>query len=454
MQSIEFPPIGRRLVIGLVALFMVLAVVIPAVRRRELLNVYVDAASRMIAGEEIYRRSLGGDAFIYPPFFTLPFLPFTSLPPSVHRNVWWFCNLSLCSLAVGLSTVLAWPVIRRGIASGGPPYWCCALAVGILCAKFLIQPLTYESHDLIVLLLVLLAALALAMERDGQAGFWGGLATACKATPLLLLPYLVWQRKLSASVIFILTVVVATLLPDVLFPHPSGGLWIQSWYEHFVSKVAMGDSIVWTEVHKEWNSLNQSLAATLHRLFTPVETEGDVINIAIVPLTRNSIRWITLTLDLAIGSWFAWITWHGRLEAVDPADRSFARLGQFGAVLSCMLLLSPGSSTYHFCFLYVPISFCAVTWFYCGRSPIVGAVLVVQFVISLASAQDLVGAWLSDRLLAYGIKTADALLLLACTGYILVWELPRRAACDGDSRAAAAPTIAIPMRRVAGRRAA
>src|SRR2546425_673434 len=95
-----------------------------------------------------------------------------------------------------------------------------------------------------------------------------------------------------------------------------------------------------------------------------------------------------------------------------------------------MLLLSPLSSTYTFCALFLPISFCATYWMYCERSRVVGAILVIQFASSLLSAQDIVGEWLADRALAYGVITLDTAMLLFGCGYILAWQLPQHSAKD------------------------
>ena len=78
----------------------------------------------------------------------------------------------------------------------------------------------------------------------------------------------------------------------------------------------------------------------------------------------------------------------------------------------------------------MPITFCATYWMYCERSHVVGVILVIQFAISLFSAQDIVGEWLADHALACGVITFDAAILLFGCGYILAWRLPRYSAKD------------------------
>src|SRR5205823_6582043 len=129
-------------------------------------------------------------AFTYPPFFALPFVPLALVAAEAQRPVWWFCNLSLAAAVVGLVSWLTWPIVRSRAAKHCPPIWLNVTLVAILSAKFVLMPLAWESHDLIVLVLVLLSGVALARNNQPQAGIWAGLAAACKATPLLLLPLL------------------------------------------------------------------------------------------------------------------------------------------------------------------------------------------------------------------------------------------------------------------------
>jgi hypothetical protein len=215
------------------------------------------------------------------------------------------------------------------------------------------------------------------------------------------------------------------LLPDLLYPNPDGTLWVQAWHSRFVAKVGIAEAPAVAGAWRQWNSLNQSLPGTLHRLFVPALQSDGPTSAVIVPMSRTGLRLLTIGLELAVAGWFAWITFARRSTRVAANDRSFEILGQLGAALCAMLLLSPMSSTYHFCSLVVPMSFCVTFWVYRGRDRIVGSVLAIQLFVSLLSAQDLVGPRLADALLEYGVLTADATLLLGACGYILLWQLPQ-----------------------------
>jgi hypothetical protein len=414
----------RSMWVALLVVMVAMSLIIPHFRKPAELDVYVRAAERMARGETIYR-SADRKAFTYPPFFALPFLPLTRCPEAWRRPVWMFCNLCLACMVVGIVTTLTLPAARRGLEAGGPPIWINTVLVGVLSCKFLLMPLAWESHDLIIVLLMLLSCWCLSQHRMIAVGFFGGLAAACKATPLLLLPYLLWQRRITAASVMAATIVFVTLLPDTVFPQADGARWVESWHTQFLGKVRMGAAPAAEGAWTKWNELNQSLSGTIYRLATEVPPSRGVPNVAICSLSEDQTRLLTLSFDFLVVVFLAWAAWPRRLTVPLGPIVALESLGQFGAVLCAMLLLSPMSSTYHFCALLVPISFCATYWMYCERSRVVGAILVLQFMISVFSAQDIVGEWLADRALACGIITFDATMLLFGCGFILARQLPR-----------------------------
>src|SRR5690606_36496310 len=162
-----------------------------------------------------------------PPFFALPFIPLAGLPISIALPVWYACNLMLWGSVVGLVIRQIWPLLSEQPAKF--QRWCLGL-IGLLSLRFLISPLEYHSHDYIVFLCVILAVHDLGRKRSGRAGWWTGLATACKATTLLFLAVFVLQGRWRAVAGFVSAATTATLLPDLLFPRDDGGLWSVAWY--------------------------------------------------------------------------------------------------------------------------------------------------------------------------------------------------------------------------------
>jgi hypothetical protein len=407
----------------------VVSIVMARVRKPSELAVYTTAADRMSHREEIYRPT-DRKAFTYPPFFAIPFLPMNLLPETYQPAVWWAINLSLIGLSAWLLFQLT-AAAREQSNRGPATIWWCSGITALLSAKFMLLPLVYGSHDLLILALMLASGLALARGRQLSSGLAGGIAAACKATPLLLLPFLIWQRKWRAAGLFVAALFVATFLPDLLFPHPNHKPWVEYWYSNFVAKVHVGSAPAASGAWKEWNELNQSLAGTVHRLANPAPNTRAALNVAVLPIRNEHIKFVTLGLDLLVLAFCAWLSWPRKSLASRDGDQGLASLGYISAVLCGMLLLSPMSSTYHFCLLLPPIAFLVTYWLYRERDWVVGAALVSQLVVALLSG-DLFGWW-ADIALAAGLYTFAAATQLAACGYVLAWRMPRLAASEASS---------------------
>jgi hypothetical protein len=350
-------------------------------------------------------------------------VPLAPLPPLVRARVWWFVNLCLAGVILFVLARMVWPTVAHAKGKSGSHRWILPLMVAVLAGRFFISPLEYKSHDLIVLALVVLAGLALAQRRDAWAGVCIGLAAACKATPLLFLPMLLWQRRYRAVACCLGALVAATLLPDVLFPSPDGQLWVVHWYDKFISKVQVDAPAQAAGAWSSWNVLNQGLAATIYRLSAPVESQGGMINVCLVALRDASRQRLTLALELLVVGWLAWCTWPRRLRVVD-SERGLVALTQVGMVTCAMLLLSPMSSSQHFAALLVPITACTTYCLFCRRDPFIVAVLLLVFVFGALAARDLLGQY-SIWPQAIGCKTWLCLALLVACGR-MVRSMERR----------------------------
>ena len=406
----------KRTIAVLLLVAAAVAAVMPLLGKSSELPVYMTAAERIVHGEQIYRLD-DKIAFTYPPFFALATAPLVPFPPYARESIWWFFNLLLAGAVVVVIARWTWPTVVRGIDAGGWPAWALTLLVAVLSARFLISPLEYQSHDLIVFALVALSGFAMARQRNGWAGICAGLAAACKATPLLLLPLFCWQRRYRAAVCFSLALVLATLLPDALFPAPQGRPWVVHWYETFISKVQVGASAEVAGTWSAWNSMDHSLSATVARLTTRIQSQGDKINVCVWELPRVAQQRLTLVLELLVAGWLTWCTWPRRRGAVD-GDSDLVVLTQVGMVFCAMLLLSPVSSTHHFCTLLAPIAACAIYWVYVRRDPLIAAALLVVFFFGALAARDLLGSY-AYWSQALGTKMWCTLALFLACGRIL-----------------------------------
>lgn len=380
------------------------------------LHIYPLAAARMVRGEEIYRPS-DEKPFTYPPAMALPFVPMLALPVYAHRPFWYAANVALLvSIFVLLREILA-GLPRTG---GGARrthhgvFWALVLAMS---TRHLVSVFENQSHDFLLLLLLMFATRASCRGHEWRTGIHAGVAAAGKATPLLFLPCLAWQRRFRAATAVVIGSAAAVMLPDVIFPRDDGGIWVIAWYKTFVSGVdAVGGTTEQVgNAWSAWNKLNQNLAGTLYRLFTEIPVaDRHTWDVSLVHLSRGTLRALTIGAQLAVLALIAWAL-RPRLAAGEVgAELHRRRLGEAGAIVCGMVLLSPMSSKSHFGVLLLPIAFSVHHYLYRRRDPFLVACFAVLIAGTLTS-KGIVGRTVGDGVLARGSVTwcAVAALLAA-----------------------------------------
>ena len=385
------------------------------------LRVYVKGAGRMIEGEEIYRPG-EISPFTYPPFFALPFVPFTVLPLGAQRLLWYLVLAGTLFLSLRLLRRFlpgALPEYRNAGDRARALFWVVTL---LLSARFVIAVFQNQSHDLLVLFLVLLAALASARPRDARSGAAAGLGAACKATPLLFLPLFLLQRRWRAALALVVVLFAATLLPDLVFPRADGGLWVASWWTRLVSRVDPAGSTDVSEAWREWNLLNQNLSGTIHRLSRPVpdvpRNEG-IIDASVWAPPAAVEKAITVSLQLALLILLAWACRPARAVRGPPQRVAWRRFGEAAAIACLMLLLSPMSSKAHFCLVALAAVFAAGDLLVRRRDAPRDLLLLLAFLLLALTSRGLLGKAVSNQLLARGVVCWGTLALFLCTVRIL-----------------------------------
>jgi len=144
-------------------------------------------SERLLHGLPLYERnpSLG---VWWPPLTAVMLVPFALIAranPGVANGAW---------AALGVACVV-WSVRQAGHRPGG---WTPALVGLLAVAKPLHNSFEHGQITAVLLALVVAATVALERARDAPAGVWIGLATAVKAFPGLLLPYLALRRRWRA----------------------------------------------------------------------------------------------------------------------------------------------------------------------------------------------------------------------------------------------------------------
>jgi len=413
---------------------------------------YSCAADRMRHGLPVYLPSgdprLSTAPFTYPPFFAWAFLPLTVLPWTVQKLLWFTLSLSALLVVV----ILVARCVAPGLPGSGQgsgvsgqnlpttdhrppttyrhvPVWIFWGLVVVLVGRYVRAGFEMQSHDILVILLVVLSVAAGCRGQEARAGLWAGLAAACKATPLLFAPVFLWQRRFKAAAVLCATVVVATLLPDVLAPSRDGRSWVVSWYDACLRQIRPGDTAQAQGGWPKWNKLNQSLAGTLYRLSElPDPASGDVgMDVRLwapSPQVRVATIFAAQLGVLVLLAWGTRITRTSTPRAAVPRgvgcpgrlvrpcrpdpETAFLRFGEASAVVCAMLLLSPMSSKAHFAVLLLPVSFTLADFLYRPlssgrrRDPLVAAAFVVMLLVSSLTVKGLWGPPLGDRILAHG----------------------------------------------------
>ncbi|QDT37255.1 glycosyltransferase family 87 protein [Stratiformator vulcanicus] len=414
----------RAIGVGIILCAIVASAVLPLFASGGMIPIYMKATDRYLAGEQFYLPN-EPPAYTYPPAMILTTVPLAVFPEYGWRALNWLENFSLAAGLIALATVMVWPVI----AADGPPlrdrrYLIAATVVTILCLKYIISPIKYQAHDLMVVVAVGGAALAMSRSNDKWGGLLGGMAAALKATPMLLLPVLVMQRRVVASMTFGTAVLVLTLLPDLFVASPDDATWAQSWYSRFVSKTSVGEAAEGDGAWTAWNALNQSIPGTMYRLMTPVETGGELKNVAIADLGGRTAKLIVLLIEVAVFGFIVLTCRRSPLLDAGPL-RSFYWMGAAGVVLCGMLLLSPMSSTQHFCALCLPIAFFTVHYFFIRRTWVALAGMSAVMLGGPLASQDLVGETYSSWAQAAGSATIVTIACMVSTGVLLLSDRKR-----------------------------
>ncbi len=395
------------------------------------LPVYVVGGERMAAGVEIYRRGEDLKPFTYPPFAAVPFVPFAAVPHDWQPAVWFGVNFVIVLLLV------RW-LHRYGSAElpgrAPPRLWAFWLLTGVLGGRHVFSVLSNQSHDLFIAGLVGLAAAAWVRGRS-VAGVFVGLGAAVKATPLLFLGLFGLRLRWFAIVLLLASAALATVSCDLLFPRTDGAFWWQRWFDVNLRGMEVGGAASQSGIWNSHSYLNQSLSGTLVRLFTPTTSavkfvEGDVGTVLVAELPTGVFKVVNLCAQLLVLGLVA-LGVLGAGRAVRAARDAMATqrlvaLGEVGAVVCGMVLLSPQSSKSHFCVWLFPVAYLADRLLRGPRDRLATVLLAAAAIAGLL-AKDVLGTRLGNTLLAYGNVTWATVLLLLATVRCL-WTAPREEA--------------------------
>jgi len=148
--------------------------------------------------------------------------------PEWAARILWGALLATCVVGAGYlitTTLLAGvadQMMRKRISI------CLLLALAIS-HQHILSPLTYYSHDFILVLCLAIGFAATVKRKEIVAGCAFGIGAALKVTPGLFFPILLIQRRWKALVAMFCAGAILTVAPDVLRP-PNGETLIAGFY--------------------------------------------------------------------------------------------------------------------------------------------------------------------------------------------------------------------------------
>ena len=267
----------------------------------------------------------------------------------VVRRARWLVWLQTPLVAVVAAVVGVW-------AFDVWPDLVCPLTVVLV--AFVVDQFDLGQPNLFLLALMLGGFWSLQKGRPVMGGFLFALATAIKAFPIAVLPYLVWRRQWKASAGLIVWLGVLLLL----VPAPIRGFErnlteLTTWYQGMVGSTS--DQGFGQRSEQNWSWINQSVIAITHRLVRPVDynhegpkptsqNQSKTMNIISVDFKTANV--IVLAVMALIGLGFI---------AVLPARHAMtprSTADELGILFCLMTIASPLARQYYFIWLYFPVT--------------------------------------------------------------------------------------------------
>jgi alpha-1,2-mannosyltransferase len=376
-----------------------------------------------------------------PPIMPLILKPLTELPLVVGSLVWY-------ALKVGMTLLALYWLFRLVEEQGLPfPDWAKVVTV-LLSIRPILGDLSHGNINIFIMFLVVGALYAFRQRWDLTAGLTLGLAIACKVTPALFLPYLVWKRAwktlagCAAGLVLFFWVV-----PGLFLGWQENHELLKSWAENMVKPFVISGDVLYSEHN------NQSLPGYLFRMVTHSPSFTEYVDNKVQPVEYHNF--LALDPDLAkllvklfMASFVALVVWVCRTPTQPRAGWRLA--AEYSIIVLGMLLFSERTWKHHCVTLVLP--FAVICYYLLAIRP---APLLRGFLIAALALVVLLMASTSDGLLPErtaelaqtygGYVWAYLVLLAALTGLLY----KHQGASDGRRELGADDPVATPARHPA-----
>jgi len=380
-----------------------------------MLDLYDEAAMAMLDGASTNLPP----AMAYPPLLVATYIPFSELSESFQRVA--MLGVMAAILVFVFSTIQSM-IVGKQPTKSTVVFW---VLIALVAGRYISSPIENYSNDLLVAGILVLAIRLWASGRELWGGCTIGIATACKATPLLFLPFLLLQRRWIAAIAMFVVTIIAFELPDIFFARDSGS-WGGYWISLVMNSLTHGSEGQVVTHWSSWNQLNQSLAGTITRLFSYASPSNiDGVHVCIAELPQSTIRILIFIARLLV---FGILV----LALYKPSKSPIAiRRFSEGAILVCgMLLLSPMSSKAHFFILLLPVAIMIRFYLWEKKDKLVVTALIGMFLIGSLTSKGILGKEAGRFILATGSVTWCTVLAMLGTWRVM-WL--RQSSSDSSS---------------------
>ena len=370
---------------------------------------------KVIAGEPLYDATDKTEAFyyIYPPFPAVMFYA----PAS-------FLGPIGVAIVVTLTSAISWGIVIVLSVYQVTGRWLhkelmLYLVPCIITAPYVFDNFLNGQPNILLLALLMLGLHMMEKGRGAMCGTLIGIAAAFKAFPILILPYLVWRKAWSATLVAIVSFVVCSaILPGAFRGFERNANELYQWFDGMILKQS-GDNVA-QRPGRAYRMENQSLMASIHRLTRPAiagqvgedETKTFYVNLMDIGTRGSNVVFLIATIGLC-GAFIAYRPRSGeRNQCVNGIEHAM--------VLILVLIITPKVSPYYFFWLY-PGLVALLAFFYqappesADRKRYLYALIGVVALLACAISK----LW-HGTIQAYGMTTWGALLLYSMLCLLMV----------------------------------
>ena len=309
-------------------------------------KLWYDTGQQVLAGQEIFVFLSGKYDFMYP----LPCAFFLAGASLLGQGGLIFLLVAINSVAWFYSANLSASIAT---ANGRTTNLWIYVVPSLLVIVYIYSTYHLGQPNLVLLALMLGAFVALRAERQIIAGALVAVAAAIKAFPVIAIVYLLYRRYWTAAA----SLVVALVFLLLVLPAPFRGFdraWrgLEKWSAGMLKYSEVG---VAQRPKRSYTWKNQSLIGVSNRLLRPVDAEAasprdQPVYVNFADLNFSTVNAIVIGIALALGIIFVAVMPQRSMRNAESDAIEFALL------LLLMLMITPLSFGYFFCWLMLPFA--------------------------------------------------------------------------------------------------